>query len=138
MTKVIPSFFKSKSWKRLEKELGKIPKVEVTPINFNNPEEKKKAKIMSKLLNYAFKTNANDITTKYFAHLRREQKEYLRELLYGTTKSFDAMEKMAKVLGKRGGEVTKAKLGIKHFKRISKLGVKARHEKGEFAYLNRI
>lgn len=35
----------------------------------------------------------------------------------------------AKVLGKRGGEATKAKLGKEHFKKISKLGVKARHEK---------
>lgn len=35
----------------------------------------------------------------------------------------------AKVLGKRGGEATKKKLGKEHFKRISKLGVKARNEK---------
>lgn len=34
----------------------------------------------------------------------------------------------AKTLGKRGGEATKAKLGVDHFKRISKLGVKARNK----------
>ncbi len=33
---------------------------------------------------------------------------------------------IARELGKRGGKATKAKLGIEHFKRISKLGVKAR------------
>ena len=35
----------------------------------------------------------------------------------------------ARELGKRGGEATKAKLGKDHFKKISKLGVKARNEK---------
>ena len=33
---------------------------------------------------------------------------------------------IARELGKRGGEATKAKLGIEHFRKISKLGVKAR------------
>lgn len=35
----------------------------------------------------------------------------------------------ARYLGKMGGTATKAKYGIGHFKRISKLGVKARNEK---------
>ena len=38
-------------------------------------------------------------------------------------------EDTAKELGKLGGEATKKKLGKEHFKRISKLGVKARSEK---------
>ena len=33
---------------------------------------------------------------------------------------------IAKELGRRGGEATKTKFGKAHFKRISKLGVKAR------------
>ena len=37
--------------------------------------------------------------------------------------------KFARELGRCGGEATKKKLGKAHFKRISKLGVKARHEK---------
>lgn len=36
---------------------------------------------------------------------------------------------IARELGKRGGDATKAKLGKEHFKKISKLGVKARSEK---------
>ena len=35
---------------------------------------------------------------------------------------------IARVLGKRGGEATKRKLGREHFKRISKLGVEARQK----------
>lgn len=35
----------------------------------------------------------------------------------------------AKALGKLGGTATQIKLGNEHFKRISKLGVKARNEK---------
>ena len=36
---------------------------------------------------------------------------------------------IAKKLGKRGGEKTKARFGKSHFKKISKLGVKARKKK---------
>ena len=39
------------------------------------------------------------------------------------------ISKIARELGKLGGEATKKKLGVEHFKRISKLGVKARNEK---------
>ncbi len=35
---------------------------------------------------------------------------------------------IAQKLGRRGGKTTKAKFGIKFFKRISKLGVKARQK----------
>jgi hypothetical protein len=35
----------------------------------------------------------------------------------------------ARELGKRGGKATKAKLGVKHYKRISKLGLEVRRRK---------
>lgn len=38
-------------------------------------------------------------------------------------------ESFAKELGRRGGETTKKKFGNEFFKKISKLGVKARYEK---------
>ncbi len=37
--------------------------------------------------------------------------------------------KIARSLGKLGGEATKAKLGVDHFKRISKLGLEVRRRK---------
>ena len=35
---------------------------------------------------------------------------------------------IAKELGRRGGEATKAKFGKEHFKKISKMGLKARRK----------
>lgn len=39
------------------------------------------------------------------------------------------ISKIAKALGKKGGEKTVEKYGVDHFKKISELGVKARQEK---------
>lgn len=42
--------------------------------------------------------------------------------------NYNRISNIAKELGRRGGKATKAKLGIEHFKRISKIGVKARRK----------
>lgn len=135
MTKVIPSIFKTKEWKELIKEFEKLPYVNVKPRDENNKEDIKKAKQLEKLFNYMFKNNTNGIRSEYYDYMIRVKKQWVLDKFYEIQTNVDNVERtiaaMAKELGKRGGKVTLSKLGLKHFKRISKLGVKARkHETG--------
>ncbi len=43
-------------------------------------------------------------------------------------------KRIAKILGKRGGEATKKKLGKEHFKTISRKGVEARWKKHKIVW----
>jgi GTPase SAR1 family protein len=124
----------TKLYKKLIKSFDKSPKVNVYPIE-QTKEEKEKAKVMEKVINYMFETNANNIRSNFYAYLDLMGKDWLKEQLYGIKTSWDNIEKysnlMAKELGKKGGEATKSKLGKEHFKKISELGVKARYEKNK-------
>lgn len=97
MKRTEPTIFKTQAWKRFEKEIGKPPKVRVTPIT---PSDKKQAKQVEKLMNYMFKTNANGITNKYMQVMRLSQQAFLKEELYGIRVKWEAVEKAVNQIAK--------------------------------------
>ena len=97
MTKTIkePSIYKTKAYKDLMEELGKPPKVKITA-RFGTPEDKKKAKLMQKIVNSQFENNTNGFTTRYFKALHLLRKKWAESYLYGTKVTVDTIEKIAK------------------------------------------
>lgn len=98
MTKIEPTIYKSKVWKLLEKQSKSLPKFMVTPVDKNNKEDKKKAKLMEKILKYEFKHDTNGFQTKYLELQKRLAKEYVNEMLYGITVNWENIEKTIKSL----------------------------------------
>ena len=152
MTKIIPSIFKTKEWEDIQKKWDKPPKVRIIPID---PEDASKAEIMEKLFEYQWPEIKLSIEEQMKVMIQKciligehkwtgygiKNRHICKRCGLKTSNVYDPKfdgssyvywdntKSIAKELGKLGGEATKAKLGKEHFKRISKLGVKARkHE----------
>lgn len=96
--KTKPTIYKTKLWKLLEKQYKSLPKFNIRPLDENNKEDKKKAKMMDEILNYQFKKNINGFQTKYFELQKKLAKMYADEMLYGITVRWEDMEKTIKNL----------------------------------------
>lgn len=99
MNQIEPSIYKTKAYKNLMKEIVKPPKIRITS-NFNTSGDKKKAKILQKIINYQFKHNTNGIFTKYLHLLSMFQKKYAESLIYGTKFNWETIEKSMDILVK--------------------------------------
>lgn len=103
MKKIKPKLYDLPAFKRLEKEWTKPPEVRVMPIN--TKEDRKKAKLMEKVLNHAFKTNANGITNKYMQVMKLASDNFLAEELYGIRTSWDATMRVVENIAKQEKKV---------------------------------
>ena len=92
--------FETKAWKSLEKELKKPPKLKIYAVDRNNEGDKKKAKLMQKLIDYQFKTNTNGFTDKYWAFMKQHATEFLKEEVRGLQVSWDHIDKALKKVNK--------------------------------------
>jgi hypothetical protein len=97
--KIEPTYFKSKEWKKLEEEFSKPPKVEITARS-QTKEEKKKAKMLEKVINYSFETNANGIINKYMQVMRLCRDNFLQEQVYGIQVNWDTTNKLIENIAK--------------------------------------
>lgn len=91
--KIMPSVFKTKAWKELQKEALKPPKFSVLPLDMFNPDEKKKAKQMQKIINYMYKNNTNGVTTKWHKVMEIVGKQLFQGQVYGIKVQWDSDKK---------------------------------------------
>lgn len=94
MKTTIPNVYKSKVYKDFIKELSKPPKIKVMA---QTEGDKEKAKLMQKLINYQFKTNQDNIVTKYFRIMRMVQEEFIKSQVYGTKMRLESIRRAIKV-----------------------------------------
>lgn len=95
-----PTLIETEAYKRWEKELGKPPKIRVFPLK-KTKEEKEKAKLVQKLINYMFETNADGFTSKYYAYMKLQQREWLEKQTSELKFNWDAVERALKPLIKK-------------------------------------
>jgi hypothetical protein len=70
----------------------KLPKFSVKPL-FQTKEDKKKAKLLTELLNYQFDNNVNGCRTKFLNQVRAFENKLLKEKMNELRTGWDTMER---------------------------------------------
>ena len=96
---------KTEIFEELEALFLKQPKFEITPRDERNKEDKKKAKIMTELMNHMFEENIGGFQEKYYSYMKRMSELWVKEQLYGIKTGWDQIEKIITHPPQKKGEL---------------------------------
>jgi ribosomal protein S20 len=93
MRKIKPTIFNTPEWKKLEESYLKSPKVEITPLNRANKDDRKKARLLQKLINYMFEHDTNGVRSKYHSYMKQLSHKFVQEEIRGIQINWDATQR---------------------------------------------